>query len=130
MSYRLKPAESAVLGKDKYVNAKGHTECVEFIRQAAGAPVTTSWRPGVKVSDANPGAILRGTAIATFDSNGRYPTDLLGKHAAIYLSQTKDAIQVLDQWDSQHEVKPRNISLKKPAGTKRSDDGKTFYVIE
>jgi len=72
MSYRLKIAEKDVFGKDKFVNAKGHTECVEFVRQATGAPSTNLWKKGKKVSEAKPGEILRGTAIATFDANGKY----------------------------------------------------------
>lgn len=93
MSYKLKVAEKDVLGKAKYVNEKGKTECVEFVRQAAGAPKTEDWRKGKKVSDAKFGEIARGTAIATFDADGKYPTDTLGKHAAIYLSH--DAVCIL-----------------------------------
>jgi len=130
MSYRLKIAELDVLGKGKFQNASGRTECAEFIRQATGAPPTISWRKGLKVADAKLGQILRGTAIATFDDNGKYPIDGLGKHAAIYLSHSEANIQVLDQWDAQGEVKPRAISFKRPKGTRRSNDAKTFFVIE
>ncbi len=130
MSYRLKIAEQDVFGPGKFKNASGKTECVEFIRQATGAPTTIGWRPGVRVADATPGQILRGTAIATFDDNRKYPTDGLGKHAAIYLSQNQASIQVLDQWDDQGEVKSRPIRFNRPKGTKRSNDANTFFVIE
>ena len=105
MSYKLKRAETDVGGKGKFVNLSGHTECVEFVRQATGAPQTTTWREGLKVSEAKPGDIARGTAIATFDANGKYPTDTKGRHAAIYLFHTKAMIQVLDQWNDKVEVK-------------------------
>jgi hypothetical protein len=130
MPYKLKIAEKDVYGKGKFQNEKGNTECVEFVRQATGAPATTLWKRGLKVADAKAGEILRGTAIATFDDNKRYPTDNLGQHAAIYLSHDSDAIQVLDQWRSQGEVKRRPIRFNVPKGTRRSNDANTFYVIE
>lgn len=85
MSYKLRGLEHDVFGKAKYVNAQGHTECVEFVRQSTGAPGTIAWKMGTKISEAKPGEILRGTAIATFDTNQKYPVDNKGKHAAIYL---------------------------------------------
>lgn len=130
MPYKLKVAEKDVLGKGTYKNAKGNTECAEFVRQATDAPATTEWTAGKKVSDAKLGEIPRGTAIATFDAKGKYPTDALGQHAAIYLTHDANAIQVLDQWNSQGEVKPRPIRFNQPKGTRRSNDADTFYVIE
>lgn len=130
MPYKLLIAEKDTLGKGKFKNSKGNTECVEFVRQTSNAPQTTTWKRGKKVSDASFTEIARGTAIATFDANGRYPTDGLGKHAAIYLSHDKNRIVVLDQWDAQGEVKERSIWFNRPTGTKRSNDANTFYVIE
>ena len=130
MSYKLKVAEKDVLGKAKYVNEKGKTECVEFVRQAAGAPKTADWKKGKKVLDAKFGEVARGTAIATFDADGKYPADTLGKHAAIYLSHDTICIRVLDQWNGQGEVKPRPIWFSRPAGITRENNADTFYVIE
>lgn len=130
MSYKLKIAETEVFGKRKFANAGGNTECVEFVRVAAGAPQTIAWKKGLKVSDANPGDIARGTAIATFDANGKYPTDGLGKHAAIYLEHNQQRILVLDQWNDQGEVKQRPVWFSRPKGTKRSNDADVFFVIE
>lgn len=90
-------SEKDVLGKSKYVIAKGNTECVEFIRQATGAPQTLIWKKGQRIADAKVGHIARGTAIATFDANGKYPSDLLGRHAAIYLEHNAQRMLVLDQ---------------------------------
>lgn len=84
----------------------------------------------MKISDAKLGEITRGTAIATFDSSGRYPTDALGRHAAIYLEHNQHRILVLDQWNDQGEVKQRPIWFNRPKGTKRSNDADTYYVIE
>ncbi len=131
MSYKLKVSEKEVLGKGKYVSSKEKkTECVELVRQTTGAPQTGLWKKGKKIAEAKPFEIARGTAIATFDSKGKYPTDGLGKHAAIYLEHNTHRISVLDQWEDQGEVKPRPIWFNRPAGTKRSNDANIFYVIE
>lgn len=130
MAYTLRIPESSVYGKKKFVNKKGNTECVEFVQQATGAPATLTWRKGIKVKGASVGAIPRGTAIATFDVNGSYPTDTHGRHAAIYISHDQQGVKVLDQWNSQGEVQIRTIHFNPPKVTKRSNDGDTFYVIE
>ena len=111
-------------------NEKGNTECVEFVRQATGAPRTTLWTKGKKVADATLAEIPRGTAIATFDAKGNYPVDTLGRHAAVYLEHNSERIRVLDQWNDQGEVKERSIWFKRPKGTRRSNDADTFHVIE
>ena len=130
MAYFLHLSDVEVKGKGKYANAQGHTECVEFVRRTTSAPHTSAWKQGLKVKTASPGSLLHGVVIATFDSHGHYPTDALGKHAAIYLRHNSDAIWVLDQFASQGEVLERPIWFNKPAGTKRSNDGNYFYVVE
>lgn len=130
MSYKLKVSEKDVFGKSKYVSPQGKTECVEFVRQSTGAPQTSMWKRGKKVSDAKFGEITRGTAIATFDANGKYPTDALGKHAAIYIEHNAQRILVLDQWNDQGEAMQRPIWFNRPKGTRRSNDADAFYVIE
>ena len=47
----------------------GEGHCVDFVQAAAGAPRATAWREGAEVRG-NP-HIARGTAIATFESDGR-----------------------------------------------------------
>lgn len=130
MSYLLQIKEDEVYGKGRFANKKGNTECVEFIRQATGAPETAKWVRGRQVKSFKSGELAKGTAIATFDGNGKYPTDTLGKHAAIYLSHDQQGITVLDQWNAQGEVKKRIIRFHRPEGTSRSNDGDTFYVIK
>jgi hypothetical protein len=129
MPYRLRVSENDCLGTGKYKNAKGHTECVEFIRQTTGAPATLYWKRGIHIADATPGIIPRGTAIATFDDAGKYPT-LGGQHAAIYLLHDAHGISVLDQWKAQGEVKSRTIRFGNMLAASRSNQAETFYVIE
>ncbi len=113
----------------KFTNTAGNTECVEFVRQACHAPQTRLWEKGSSVMTASPGTIPRGTAIATFDENGHYPTDTKGKHAAVYLSHGPHGIRVLDQWNKQGAVKERTIQNKKQS-VPRVNSAKHYFVIE
>jgi hypothetical protein len=63
--------------------------CVDFVKVAASVPRTAAWQEGARVRG-NPN-IARGTAIATFESDGSYTSES-GNHAAIYLHQDEDGI--------------------------------------
>lgn len=102
----------------------GH--CARFVQIAAGAPQTSIWQKGEHVQKA--AYISKGTVIATFDGNGKYPTDKQGKHAAIYISHDQYGIEVWDQWVGQ-PVHKRKIMYKE-GNHYRSNDGDTFYVVE
>ena len=110
----------------------GTTQCVEFIKQTLNAPRTGAWSEGTKVKKLSAGdkdPISKGTAIATF-VNRLYPQHgSTGKHAAIYLGQNAEGIQVLDQWEIQGKVLPRTIPWK-PRRPGLSNDGNAFSVIE
>ena len=115
-----------------FANSKGNTECVELIKQAAGAPASALWREGIKIKKLAAGeqdTVARGTAIATF-VQGKYPqTGNTGMHAAIYLGQNADGIIVLDQWRAQGKVLQRTIPWT-PRKSGLSNDGSAFSVIE
>ena len=130
MSFRLRIPEEEVFGFGKYVNAASKAECVEFVHQATDVPQMRPWERGVNVGVSQPGDILRGTVIATFDETGRYPIDRLGTHVAVYLGHDALHIRVLDQWPAQGEVRERPIYFKRPADTYRSNDAHTYYVVE
>ena len=110
-----------------YLNAGGHAECVELVRQTLHAPPTALWKEGKKVSSSDT-TISKGTAIATF-VNGKYPQNRsTGMHAAIYVGQNAIGIQVLDQFRGQPIVKPRTIRWN--GGPSLSRNGSAFSVIE
>jgi hypothetical protein len=103
--------------------------CVDFVKAAAGLPRTVAWREGAEVHG-NP-HIARGTAIATFESDGSYTSES-GNHAAIYLYQDDHGIWVYDQWRGQ-PVHKRLIPFEGGSGAKRgskSNNGRRFAVIE
>ncbi len=96
------------------------------------APTTLAWIEGNKVKKLVNGEqdpFPKGTAIATF-IHGKYPQHgNTGKHAAIYLGQNGEGIQVMDQWKAQGKVLPRTIPwvARRPG---LSNAGNAFSVIE
>lgn len=106
--------------------AVGNGHCVAYARAAALMPHTGVWRKGKPVQGDN--TIAAGTAIATFDDNGRYGNKVNGtSHVAIYLGQTPMGIQVLDQWIGQ-PVHERTIHFK--IAPREVNDGRNYYVVE
>ena len=62
----------------------GNGQCVAFVRAASRAPHTSVWKQGNLVKAAN--TIFPGTAIATFDPDGKYGNREDGtSHAAIFI---------------------------------------------
>ena len=109
-------------------------QCVAYVRAASHAPHTSLWLRGATVQGNF--ALEPGTAIATFDPNGRYGSHTDGRsHAAIYLGQDKNGIRVLDQWVSKRNgqvvrvaVHERIIQFQpKP---RPENDGRNYHVIE
>ncbi|MFC0400783.1 BPSL0067 family protein [Paraburkholderia rhizosphaerae] len=115
-----------------YLNGNGNAECVEFIQQTLDAPRTIRWREGdkvIRIPQGNADLIPTGSAIATF-VDGQYPQHgSTGMHAAIYLGQSEDGIEVVDQWRGQGKVLIRTIPWK-PRHSGLSNDGSEFPVIE
>jgi hypothetical protein len=106
--------------------AVGDGECVAYVKATARAPATSQWRRGKIVKGAMD--IAEGTAIATFDPKGHYENVSGKSHAAIYVSQDANGIQVYDQWRA-HPVAMRTIRFNNP-GHGGSNDGDAFYVID
>jgi RHS repeat-associated protein len=96
-SYRADPAKV-----QKAVDAKkpiGSGQCVDLCRFLSGAANSNSWVAGRHAADLTDADI--GTAIATFDSTGHYPSDNdpLGKNSAIFMGRgAQGSIIVVDQW--------------------------------
>jgi hypothetical protein len=106
----------------------GNGRCVALVWQAAKAPHTSQWRRGERVrhSDVPPG-----TAIATFDDDGRYGNHLDGRsHAAILIAELPEGLRVWDQRQG-HPVAERTIRWRDGDGNGRPvNDGDEYYVIE
>jgi len=113
------PNPSAYSGRVLCDHAGGYCgECVSFYKICSGDRRTTSqWIQGALVKGNF--QIPIGTGIATFP-NGKYYG-----HAAIYMGQNSEGIQVWDQWKG-HPVSTRTIRW---GGSGISNDGNGFYVI-
>jgi hypothetical protein len=106
----------------------GSGHCVDFARQASGAPHTSQWRPGAGVN--TPTAELRpGMLIATFDPDGTYGNHTDGRsHAAVYMGrQENGGLLVWDCWRGQ-PVHQRTIRAKAGAGL-ACDDADRFAIV-
>jgi len=112
----------------------GNGECVTACKKFAGleGPSTDQWRAGPKVVDDKD--IKPGTAIATFDSKGRYPGKDQDKNSGIYLGRgTNGSIWILDQWPARpgtaqkaHPPQPREL---RPGGSNVSNNSNAYFVI-
>src|SRR5262245_56016907 len=83
---------------DTYKEVADTGHCARFVQVAANAPLAAPLRQGDLVIG-NFSVAPRGTAIATFDENGKYPNKTDGSsHAVIYIGQDATGINVYDQW--------------------------------
>jgi RHS repeat-associated protein len=122
------PSQSDMIGNGECVTATTH-----FAKGLTGR--TARWRAGPKVVNEDSktvNSIEAGTAIATFDSNGRYPTGPQ-KNSGIYLgSGVNGSIWILDQWPERrgraaHPPQPREVLFD--PGRSISDNSGAYYVI-
>lgn len=76
--------------------------------------------------------LAAGTAIATFDSQGRYPSQPAGNHACFFLRfmPGNKGITVLEQHvlPNKNKIQTRNILFKQGKGS-HSDDASAYAVI-
>lgn len=107
--------------------AVGSGQCVALVQAADSAVgLTRTWAQGSQVQGNV--QIRPGTTIATFDAGGRYANATDGSsHAAIYLGQNEQGIQVLDQWLGRPATY-RTIRWSSESGT-ASNTGSRFYVV-
>ncbi len=114
----------------------GSGECVALVQQATGAPLTSDWRRGAVVQGNL--ALVPGTAIATFGPDGRYGSRTDGSsHAAIYLGQDAEGINIIDQWNVRVDGRivrrraptTRYIPFDDPSRA-QVDQGRFYHVVE
>jgi hypothetical protein len=113
-----KPSNSDVVGPNG--------ECVDLTKKFSGMAKdnvgTPQWTKGLKV-DKNTKV---GTAIATFNNEGRYPSRH-GWNSGIYLGQgDHNSIWILDQWPG-HPPQPRQLYPDSSAA--RPEDANAYSVI-
>jgi hypothetical protein len=90
---------SVATNYSQYLNQYvGSGQCVALVQTAdSSVGLTATWTQGSAVQGDT--SLQPGTAIATFGPNGTYTNSTDGSsHAAIYLGQNAQGIQVEDQW--------------------------------
>lgn len=88
---------------------------------------TSNWRGGEKVQGNT--SLSPGTVIATFNRSNRYANAVDGSsHAAIYLGQDANGVQVLDQWAGSRAA-VRTIPWHN-AGAVAANTGTAFQVVK
>ena len=101
----------------------GDGQCVALVRLVAELPHTWRWRQGEAARLCPPD-----TAIATFNSQGRYSNALDGSsHAAILIQAEPGGLRVWDQWVGQ-PVHQRLIRFRR-GESRPVDDGDAYYSI-
>jgi RHS repeat-associated protein len=110
----------------------GNGQCVTACKHFSGITAPTAdWREGAAVSGNS--TLPIGTAIATFGSNGRYPTGD-DRNSGIYMGQIKNGgILILDQWPA-HPVSgtpahPPQIREMKFNNGDMSNSASAYHVI-
>jgi hypothetical protein len=109
----------------------GDQQCAILVELYAKAPAAAYWRLGANVKGIL--TLAKGTAIATF-VNGRYPNKPKGNHAALYVSQDKHGLWVVDQYFGSGGIHKRLLRFKGKAQdgsfVDPSNNGDAFSVIE
>lgn len=116
----------------------GTGECVDLIKELVPGLIgvsTQRWKEGARVKDSP--NLTRGTAIATFGPNGRFPSANTGQHAAIFVAHAGAGIWLVEQYRNsglvlyRHMEAPR-VHAQRPDGTwpNRSRNPLAFSVIE
>jgi hypothetical protein len=114
-----------------YKNAFG-AQCAALVQLApvlrgTAVPLTRYWRRGTKVKNLAVTQIEKGTVIATFDENGRYPSTQ--RHTAIYISHDLTGITVIDQWLDKPFASQRQLKYKGNS-VRTVNDGDHYWVVE
>lgn len=129
MAYKCNVALGDLAGSTKFSNQWGH-QCVALIQGCTTAPSTGTWKAGIKVMAAAAGAIAPGTAIATFDKDGKYP--MTQRHAAIYISHDSTGISVYHQYAAGQtpNVVHKYFILNKKLKDRTTMDADYYWVID
>jgi hypothetical protein len=116
----------------------GTGECVDLIKALVPGlqdVSTQSWKQGISVKDAP--NLARGTAIATFGPDGRFPRANTGQHAALFVAHAGAGFYVVEQYHASLVVVYRHMPIprehvRRADGTypNRSRNPLAFSVIE
>jgi hypothetical protein len=133
----------SLVGKDAVVEDPSYgIQCVALVKiytsneRGEKCARSRDWSPGTSVKDAvDAGTIERGTAVATFNKDGKYLSMATGNHACIFVEAQKDGsgFLVLEQHVDPFPDKIQNRVLKykgKPQnGALQMNNGDCYSII-
>jgi hypothetical protein len=133
----------SLVGKDAVVeDSKYGVQCVALVKiygvndKGEKCARSRDWSVGTSVKDAvAAGTIERGTAIATFNKDGKYPSSATNNHACFFVEEQKDksGFLVLEQHVDPFPDKIQNRVLKykgKPEnGAIQMNNGDCFSIV-
>jgi hypothetical protein len=118
------PGATVASGYEKLLGQEvGTGQCVALVQATSNVGLTASWVPGAQVQGNT--NLAPGTVIATFGSGGTYTNTVGQSHAAIYLGQNEQGIQVMDQWANK-AASYRTINW---TTQNTYESGSKFYVV-
>ncbi|MDQ1835597.1 BPSL0067 family protein, partial [Massilia scottii] len=125
---RVHSDPASLLGKSTKKNEKDQAQCVELIKQTVGdGQLTSTWRQG-KLLDANTPV---GTAVGTFNREGKFDTNDTGQHAGILMT-AKDKngrIVLVDQWAGKETITSRTVGKGHGRYNTPSNNAGAYNVI-
>lgn len=120
---------SVATNYSQYLNQYvGTGQCVALVQAAdSNVGLTATWTQGSAVQGNT--SLQPGTVIATFGANGTYTNSTDGSsHAAVYLGQNAQGIQVEDQWLG-HPASIRTIAWSSTTSSYAANNGSAFYIV-
>ena len=104
-------------------------QCVGLVKYYSRAGATPTWKKGDAVIGSP--LIARGTAIATFDSKGHYPSHASGNHACFFLRFVANGIEVLEQNVAPNPgIIHKRVILRRGGKGSWSNDADAYSVIK
>jgi hypothetical protein len=118
-------------GEDAVIADPGYgVQCVGLVKTYSKCGATGDWHQGTLVKDATD--IRKGTAIATFDANGKYASKKKGNHACFFIEFVGDlGFRVLEQHVPPHRdrIQQRVIRYQSGNHISPSDNANCFSII-
>ncbi len=129
-------------GKALLTNASGSAQCVEIVKQLAGAPSTQpdNWRKGVALTPEYVASLALGTPIATgWNAKNFYPNGVTGQHAGLYAGTVTDkggniiGFDIIEQYASAESIMLRTVYFDPKAHKKAEtylNKGRDYATIQ
>jgi hypothetical protein len=118
-------------GEDAVIPDAGYgVQCVGLVKTYSKCGATSTWNQGAPVKDSPD--IAKGTAIATFNENGKYASKASGNHACFFIEFVGDlGFRVLEQHVKPHpdQIQQRVIRYQTGEHISVCDNANSYSII-